>query len=604
MDSEASKRDPAWKYVHLVDQKNKNDLACNFCQKVTKGGIYRAKQHIVGGFRNAKACSRCPPHVREEIKDFMIKKISEKEQSDFIPDFEDIDNLNDNDEENDVEELNSEGKRMQSKSSGCSVGSSKSAKKKLRQKGPLDLYFNSNAEKVVQNKKDGKMKQTTINEVCRKELREKACRDLAKWFYDAGVPFNAATYDSFTVAIESIGRFGTGMKPPSMYELRVPFLQKEIQETKNSLKGHMEEWVKTGCTIMCDGWKDRRERTLINFLANSPMGTVFIESIDASNYTKTGEEMFKLLDSMVERIGEVNVIQIVTDSASNNVLAGKLLEAKRPHLYWSPCAAHCIDLILEDIGKMPEVHRTLKRATTLNSYIYTRTGVVNMMRRFTGQRELLRPGITRFATAFLTLQRLHKQKSNLRKMFTSDDWTKSKWAKEQAGKGAASIVMMPTFWTSVIFILKIFGPLVRVLRLVDGEKRPAMGYIYEAMDRAKEAIARSFKEREEKYSDIFNIIDKRWECQLHRPLHAAGHFLNPEFFYSNSEILRDEEIMAGLYEALQKLIPSAQEQDKICDQLSVYREARGLFGTNMAIRQRNTKSPGIPYLAKFIPYAF
>ena len=29
--------------------------------------------------------------------------------------------------------------------------------------------------------------------------------------------------------------------------------------------------------------------------------------------------------------------------------------------------------------------------------------------------------------------------------------------------------------------------LVKVLRLVDGEK-PAMGYLYEAMDRAKEAI--------------------------------------------------------------------------------------------------------------------
>ncbi|XP_020082516.1 uncharacterized protein LOC109706122 [Ananas comosus] len=591
MDSKATERDPAWKYVSLADNKVKNDLTCNFCGKVTRGGIYRAKQHIVGGFRNAKACGTCPPHVREEIKDFMTKKVAEKQQNEFMPDFEDVDHFDDNEEEDDVAELSAKGKRIQSKSSGCSIGSSKSAHKKPRQKGPMDLYFTPNAEKVIQDRKDGKMKQATINEVCRKELREKACKEVARWFYDAGIPFNAANYDSFHVALEAVGQYGPGLKPPSMYELRIPLLQKEVQQTKNSMNGHMEEWAKTGCSIMCDGWTDKRQRTLINFLVNSPMGTVFIESIDASNYSKTGEEMFKLLDKMVERIGEANVVQVVTDSASNNVLAGKLLEAKRPNLYWSPCAAHCIDLMLEDIGKMPEVHRTVKRATTLSSFIYARTGVVNMMRRFTAQRELLRPAVTRFATAFLTLQRLHKQKSNFRKMFTSDDWTKSKWAKEQAGKNATSIVLMPTFWTSIVYILKIFGPLVRVLRLVDGEKRPAMGYIYEAMDRAKEAIAKSFKERVEKYSEVFKIIDNRWQCQLHRPLHAAGHFLNPEFFYSNLEIYGDEEIMTGLYQAMQRLVSSAQEQDKICDQLSVYREAHGLFGTNMAIRQRKTKSP-------------
>ena len=33
-----------------------------------------------------------------------------------------------------------------------------------------------------------------------------------------------------------------------------------------------------------------------------------------------------------------------------------------------------------------------------------------------------------------------------------------------------------------------------------------MGYIYEAMDRAKEAIIKAFNENEEKYSNIFKIM--------------------------------------------------------------------------------------------------
>ena len=40
------------------------------------------------------------------------------------------------------------------------------------------------------------------------------------------------------------------------------------------------------------------------------------------------------------------------------------------------------------------------------------------------------------------------------------------------------------------------APLVKVLRLVDGERKPAMGYIYEAMDKVKEIIIKSFNNNE------------------------------------------------------------------------------------------------------------
>ena len=85
-----------------------------------------------------------------------------------------------------------------------------------------------------------------------------------------------------------------------------------------------------------------------------------------------------------------------------------MLQKKRPNLYWTPCAAHCIDLILEDMGKLPNVKRTLERAISLNGYIYNHLGLLNMMRHFTGQRELLRPAKTRFATTFIALSRLHE----------------------------------------------------------------------------------------------------------------------------------------------------------------------------------------------------
>lgn len=272
------------------------------------------------------------------------------------------------------------------------------------------------------------------------------------------------------------------------------------------------------------------------------------------------------------------------------------MEAKYPHLYWSPCAAHCIDLIFEDIFKISILKKTYERAVMINGYIYNRPQLLNMMRDFTGGRDVVRPGKTRFATAFLTMKRFQVQKVNLRKMFTSETWTKSKYAKEAQGKLVASIILMPSFWNHIVYAIKIVGPLVKVLRLVDGEKKPPMGYIYEAMDRAKEAIIASFSSNEEKYARIFEIIDKRWEIQLHRPLHAAGYFLNPEFFYTNPNVEQDAEVMTGLYNCIERLIPNPELQDKIIGELALYKRAEGLFGMAMAIRQRNLRAPGNIYL--------
>nr|KAJ0187084.1 hypothetical protein LSAT_V11C900480190 [Lactuca sativa] len=81
---------------------------------------------------------------------------------------------------------------------------------------------------------------------------------------------------------------------------------------------------------------------------------------------------FRLFDYFIKEIGPDHVVQIVTDSVANNVLAGKIVEAKYPHIYWTPCAAHCIDFMLEDIFKASHLKKTLDKAITVNTYIYNR----------------------------------------------------------------------------------------------------------------------------------------------------------------------------------------------------------------------------------------
>ncbi|KAK4581633.1 hypothetical protein RGQ29_025003 [Quercus rubra] len=515
------RKDPGWKYNYLANVEDKNAVTCLFCNKVTKGGIHRAKQHQVGNFKNSTKCLKCPDHVREELAQYMAEKKSEKENYDKMPDFDDIDNM------------------------------------------------------------------IEIEDVDDDEVEEY----ISRLFYLAGIPVNVARLNEFKWAIEAIRQYGPNMKPPSYHELRVPILKKEVAYTNELLSDHKQDWKKYGCSIMSDGWTSRTNRTLINFLVNCPSRTMFVKSINASSFMKTEEKTFEVLDTLVEQIREANVVQVVSDNGSNYVLAGKLLEAKRPNLYWTPCAAHCIDLILEDIGKIPRIAKTLEMAIQLTGYIYNHGGVLNMMREYTKQRELVRAGKTRFYTSYLTIKSIYKQKHTLRAMFTSEEWVRSRWAKEANAKRIVETILMPSFWNTIVYILKVMGPLVRVLRLVDNERKPAMGYIYEAMDRAKEAIIKAFNENEERYSNIFKIIDERWECQLHRPLHAAGHLLNPEYFYFDDNIATNHEITAGLYACIQRLVPTAEIQDKIMVELPIYKKAEGLFGIELAKRSRKTRAP-------------
>jgi len=219
---------------------------------------------------------------------------------------------------------------------------------------------------------------------------------------------------------------------------------------------------------------------------------MFVKSIDGSNFEKRGEKLFERLDSLVEEIGEENVVQVITNNGINYVLVGKLLEKKNTHLYWTPCAAHCIDLMLEDIWELPLIKKTTQRGVSFVGFIYSHSSTLSLLRKFTNKRELVRHVVIRFATSYLLLQRLHQEKGNLRKMFTFDEWSNNKLSKEAKGREATKIVLMLSFWNQAVFTLKVMPPLVHVLRLADGKRKAAMGYINEAMEKGKETIMKSF----------------------------------------------------------------------------------------------------------------
>src|SRR3954468_23669997 len=125
-----------------------------------------------------------------------------------------------------------------------------------------------------------------------------------------------------------------------------------------------------------------------------------------------------------------------------------------PHIFWSPCAAHCINNTLKDIGDLPVHKATIEKAKTVTKFIYAHSLVLCMMRSFTKGKELTRPGITRFATNYLTLKSILEAKKSLKDMFTSKEWKTCKFFRQRAAINVEHYVLDNNFWKSVKYCLK------------------------------------------------------------------------------------------------------------------------------------------------------
>lgn len=151
-------------------------------------------------------------------------------------------------------------------------------------------------------------------------------------------------------------------------------------------------------------------------------------------------------------------------------------------------------MILEDLEKKISVHEeTIPKGKKITTFIYSRTSLISILHHHTKNKDLVRPGATRFATSYLTLGCLYENKEALIRMFTSKEWKLSKCAKLRDGKKTIEdVVLDKSFWKNIVVCLRGTTPLIKVLCLVDSDQKPAMRLIYEEMDQAKEEIQKNF----------------------------------------------------------------------------------------------------------------
>ncbi|KAK3183509.1 hypothetical protein Dsin_030795 [Dipteronia sinensis] len=200
------------------------------------------------------------------------------------------------------------------------------------------------------------------------------------------------------------------------------------------------------------------------------------------------EHIFEYVLKAIEQVVSENVVQVVTNNTSNNIVVAKMLKEKIPNVFWTSCATHTINLML-------------------------------LIKTFTRKKDI--------------------KKDKLGQMFTSTEWKECKWSKTDKGKTAYTTVMSIGFWNGVNLSLKVFAPFVKILPLFDGHQKPSIGFLYGELKQAKEKIREVLKNNESSYRPIFAIIVKKSKDLLDSPLHSTTYVLNPLYIFNYPSIYND-----------------------------------------------------------------
>ncbi|CAN1244619.1 hypothetical protein LINPERPRIM_LOCUS6186 [Linum perenne] len=242
------------------------------------------------------------------------------------------------------------------------------------------------------------------------------------------------------------------------------------------------------------------------------------------------------------RIGECPyVVQVVTDNASNYLKCDKVIHRTYPHIYWTPCAAHCINLILKDIAAMPHVSELFAKASKISVFVYNHQPVLNWLKAREGWKEIVRPAVTRFATHFEVLKSTFAHKADLRALF--------------------------------------------------GNEKPSLGYVYKGMTLIIEGIKNIYPDNESKYEPFIDIVEKRFDKHFRGDMHRAAYYFNPALAYNHMDTPIEfvKSAVLNLFELKTYCIDGMAA----VKELKIYEEAKGSFGQELAIRGRSVLHPDV-----------
>ncbi|WOK92329.1 hypothetical protein Cni_G01020 [Canna indica] len=226
--------------------------------------------------------------------------------------------------------------------------------------------------------------------------------------------------------------------------LRTILLQQEKANVERLLEPIKGTWREKGVSIVSDGWSGSQRRPLINFIAACETGPMFIKAVNCEDEMKDKYFIANLMKEVIDEVGHEHVVQVITDDAKNCKGAGEIIEGIFPHIYWTPCVVHTLNLSLKNICAAKNVESNMETYQECNwitevhgDVVQIKNFIVNhsmrlaLFNKFVSLK-LLTLAETRFTSVIIMLKRFKLIKHGLQAMVISEQW--SSYREDDLGK--------------------------------------------------------------------------------------------------------------------------------------------------------------------------
>jgi hypothetical protein len=381
-------------------------------------------------------------------------------------------------------------------------------------------------------------------------------------------PFVLANPD-FKAALKEVALCGKGYVIPHRAKVAGPLLRTVHQKVVQQVADARAICEQGGVTLTSDGVTSLQKKPLINVVEVSGGVAVFVKVIDASGHIKDGKYIAgKIVECIMSKPDPRAVVAVCMDNATRS--AWPLIEQQCPWLVCIPCTAHVLDLLLEDICKLPFCKEIVTQANKLRMFLQNKT-FMHYVYTVHATHQLQNPGATRFRQHYIMLMAILREEDAIYSAIldkrVKDYVTKNKNYRSGARTGEEEdattlqqkyndmkgIVEDADWWLKARLLCDIMTPIAKFQALVDGNAATA-SKAYFNFYLCQQAIEKldfsaAGEDAAELHSNIVHLITKRWEY-FETPLTLAGYALDPE--YMDCDTAGDDTVMNGLFTMIDK----------------------------------------------------
>ncbi|XP_064475765.1 uncharacterized protein LOC135389662 [Ornithodoros turicata] len=353
---------------------------------------------------------------------------------------------------------------------------------------------------------------------------------LAKALYSSNTPF-AVVENEYWRELFNLVRPSYAL--PSRYLLSGPLLDAEFQRQRI----HVEELLKSASylTLLTEGWTNIRGESIVNFIVATPE-PLFYKCVDTGDNRHTATYISSEIRAVIESLGSSKVVAVVTDNASNMKAACDLVTQHYPHVTAIGCAAHGLNLLMNDLMGLDTLRELNMQAREVIEYVKRSHIVAATFKQKQESNDgegnsvtLKLPSKTRWAGVTLSLESLARNKMALKETVIIEDLKVKKSVRQ-------TVLDEEDFWSRVNSALSLLNTISSCIASAESNMAllsdvPCLFHrIREDFDSKLESSLLTRSEQEAA-SDII----RRRENFCVQPIHYAANVLDPRYEGKNLE---------------------------------------------------------------------